>query len=157
VAERDNRRVRPHLVPTLFFLAAFSTPYLLLFVRYSASLRLDGYVLWVFLFTWGQAAASAALSLGVGLALVPAYVKFPWVKPAALVPFFAPAVSTVDALVRLHGDFMYGPWGVVVAHSVYYAPYVALVVESNLRSIPADLLDAADLYVRRIFARARIR
>jgi len=148
--------VRPYLTPLLFFLAIFATPYLLLFAKYGVSLQLDSYVLWVFLFTWGQAAASAALSLGVGLALVPAYVKFPWVKPAVLVSFFAPAVSTVDALVRLHGDFMYGPWGIVVAHSVYYAPYVALVVESNLRSIPADLLDAADLYVRRVFARVRI-
>ncbi|MFZ8811419.1 MAG: hypothetical protein ACO2PN_25365, partial [Pyrobaculum sp.] len=40
---------------------------------------------WVFAFTWAQAAASAALSLAVGLALVPAYVRFPWVNA----PFFS--------------------------------------------------------------------
>ncbi len=145
-----------YVIPPLFFLSAFATPYVILLARYGVSLQVDSYVLRVFAFTWAQAAASAALSLAVGLALVPAYVRLPWVKPVALVPFFAPALSTVDALIRLHGDFMYGPWGIVVAHAVYYGPYVALVVESNLRSIPADLLEAADLYVRRTAARLRI-
>ena len=111
--------MRRYLTPPLFFLSAFTAPYLILLAKYGVSLQVDSYVLWVFAFTWAQAAASAALSLAVGLAPVPAYVRFPWVKPVALVPFFAPALSTVDALIRLHGDFVYGPWGIVVAHAVY--------------------------------------
>lgn len=148
--------MRRYLTPPLFFLSVFTAPYLILLAKYGVFLQVDSYVLWVFAFTWAQAAASAALSLAVGLALVPAYVRFTWVKPVALVPFFAPALSTVDALIRLHGDFMYGPWGIVVAHAAYYGPYVALVVESNLRSIPADSLEVADLYVRRAATRLRI-
>lgn len=94
--------MRRYLIPPLFFLSVFTAPYIILLAKYGVSLQVDSYVLWVFAFTWVQAAASAALSLAVGLALVPAYVRFPWVKPVALVPFFAPALSTVDALIRLH-------------------------------------------------------
>lgn len=150
VAEGNRLRLVP-----LFYLAVFLSPYLALFPRYGFSPVFDPYVAWVFLFTLAQALASAALSVAVGLALLPAFVRIPFVKSVALIPFFAPALSTVDALIRLHGDFMYGAWGIVVAHVVYYAPYAALLMESNLRSIPGDLVDAAELYLRRLWARAR--
>ncbi|ACB40019.1 putative thiamine transport system permease protein [Pyrobaculum neutrophilum V24Sta] len=148
--------MKPHGLPALFFLALFTTPYAALFAKLGFSPQLDPYSLWVLLFTAGQAAASALLSTALGLALLPAYVRAPWLKPVALVPFFAPALSTVDALARLHGDFMYGPWGIVLAHGVYYGPYSALLLESNLRSIPSDLLDALALYTRRRATAARV-
>lgn len=142
-------------VAPLFFLAAYTAPYLVLAGRFGLSLHVDDYTWWVFQFTVGQALASAAASLAVGVLLVPAYVRAPLVKSLALIPFFAPALSTVDALTRLHGDVMYGPWGIVIAHAVYYAPYVALVVESNLKSIPADLADALRVYRPGLWVRAK--
>ncbi|MGC9130369.1 MAG: iron ABC transporter permease [Pyrobaculum sp.] len=156
VAERNRHWVRPYLLPPLFFLIAYATPYALLLANYGVALAVDSYTLWVFGFTVAQALLSAALSLAGGFALLPAYLRLPWARAVALVPFFAPALSTVDALIRLHGDVMYSPWGVVLAHGVYYAPYAALLLEANARSIPADLLDAVDLYARRAAARLRI-
>lgn len=156
VAERNRLWVKPYGIPALFFLTVFSTPYVLLLTQFGVSLQLDSYTLWVFLFTVVQAAASAILSIALGLALLPAYLRAPWVRPLVLIPFFAPALSTVDALVRIHGDFMYGPWGIVVAHAVYYSPYVALLLESNLRSILSDLLDALILYTRRRITTIRV-
>ncbi|MEZ0318944.1 MAG: iron ABC transporter permease [Pyrobaculum sp.] len=143
------------LIPA-FFLFAYALPYLILLTRFSAAPAPDSYVFWVLLYSLAQAAASAALSLAVGLLLTPAFLKTPWVKPIVVIPFFAPALSTVDALVRLHGDVMYGPLGIVIAHTAYYAPYVALLAESNLRSVPADLLDALEIYAMRRLTKLRV-
>jgi len=151
MAERDSLRVIP-----LLFLTAFLAPYLILLARYGITFAVDEYTLWVFLFTLAQALASAVFSVAAGLALLPIYVRLPALKPVVMVPFFAPALSTVDALIRMLGDVMYSPWGIVIAHVVYYAPYAALLMESNLRSIPADILDAAEIYARRISTRARV-
>lgn len=139
----------------LLFLAAFFLPILYVFARLGLSIEVDGYVLWVLAYTALQAAASAAGALAVGLLLLPAFHRLPPLRPLALVPFFAPAISTVDALVRIHGDVMYGPMGVVIAHTAYYGPYAAMLLEARLRTVPADLAEAAELYARPL-TRARV-
>ena len=156
VAEGGRFRLTVYQAPALLYLFVFGAPYLFLLSHYGFSFGLDEYTWRVLWFTLWQAALSALLSLVGGFALLPAYLKTPWVKPLALTPFFAPALSTVDALIRLHGDVMYSPWGIVIAHGVYYSPYVALLLESNMRSMPADLTEALDLYVRRLGARLKI-
>ncbi|MEM0370531.1 MAG: iron ABC transporter permease [Pyrobaculum sp.] len=143
-------------VVPLLFLSLYTAPYITLVGRYGLAFYLDEYVVWVFQYTIAQALASSALSILVGILLIPTFVKYPFLKPVVLIPFFAPAISTVDALIRVHGDLMYGPWGIVVAHFVYYAPYAALLIESNLRSIPNDLFETMYIYKVRFFTKIKI-
>jgi len=155
VAEGNRIRLA-YLIPPLFYLAVFVAPYIILLAQYGIVISLDSYTAWVFAFTVVQALLSAVLALGGAFLILPAYLKAPWLKPVLLIPFFAPAISTVDALIRIHGDVMFSMWGIIIAHGVYYAPYAALIIESNVRSIPADIIDAMELYVKRRWAKLRI-